>query len=141
VANITAPNPPAQLTEHQLLQFGELASLVGTASESERATTFRNICDFLNETVCPVEQARALQIPFDLYKSIVAIRKENADNQTISGRISTVRHICKEINRSEGVFVKDAPEDIGLSPDEFIEASRFLNIAREANNNEKNSGS
>lgn len=38
----------------------------------------RNVCEFLNETVHPVEQAHALQIPVDLYNKIVTIRKNTA---------------------------------------------------------------
>lgn len=103
-----------------------------------------NVCNFLDETISPVEQAEALGISVDLYNKFVVIRKENGDYLEVWNQIrSWVRllswydiigetysyssvyqtSICKAIDESDGVSNKTYADEvvIGLSQEqEFL---------------------
>lgn len=121
------------------------------------------MCDFLNETVNPVEQANALQISVDLYERIVLIRRDNFHDFSIDGRVAVVvsvitrdlrlsnvfsntiemisscnfifqREICREFNRREGVFNLETPNVPKMSPKFKLKVSFLLNTVKRAEN-------
>lgn len=133
------PKAPTELSQDQLHNFSELEEEFNTANDSTRAIALVNICNFLNESVIPSDQAHALRIPVDLYKKIVAIRKEYANDLPIDNRINPVviRPICKEINRSDGVFDITVPEVSHLGSSQLKEVIAIINRARYAENAKK----
>lgn len=55
------------------------------------------MCEYLNETISPIQQSEALGISVDLYNRLVEIRKNNLDYLTVMGKWNLMVSIKKEL--------------------------------------------